>query len=284
MRCSSGSEVSARREDRDHAQVVRPPRRQAAAGEASTTVHARVRQRSPAPTSRRRVATADGRCRRRRPWAAGSRRTRAGTRAGCARPSSCASSHEGAADAHGCRRRGSSWHAASAFTGAPAEQHRAPAGRAAGRAPPANCSGRLCVWSKNANRPGKGVSVHAKLNSPQPTPIHGCMRQQRERAGPDAEARARQVRLVQLRTRRRTRALRGRAHSLSPIQHSDVHERHEPQASHAREAATSAGRSRPTARASTMHTVPVREDGQHHTEHQQQRDPHGAGARREAVA
>ena len=35
----------------------------------------------------------------------------------------------------------------------------------------------LCVWSKNATgRPGNGVSVHAKLNSPKPTPDHGCMR------------------------------------------------------------------------------------------------------------
>ena len=39
----------------------------------------------------------------------------------------------------------------------------------------AKFSTRLCVWSKKATgRPGKGVSVQAKLNSPQPTPNHGC--------------------------------------------------------------------------------------------------------------
>ena len=33
------------------------------------------------------------------------------------------------------------------------------------------------MWSKNATgRPGNGVSVHAKLNSPKPTPAHGCRR------------------------------------------------------------------------------------------------------------
>jgi hypothetical protein len=38
----------------------------------------------------------------------------------------------------------------------------------------ANCSGRLCVWSKNATgRSGKGVKVQAKLKLPQPTPVHG---------------------------------------------------------------------------------------------------------------
>ena len=41
----------------------------------------------------------------------------------------------------------------------------------------ANCNGRLWVWSKNATgRPGNGVNVQAKLNSPKPTPAHGCMR------------------------------------------------------------------------------------------------------------
>ena len=31
------------------------------------------------------------------------------------------------------------------------------------------------MWSKKAvGRPGKGVSVQAKLNSPKPTPAHGC--------------------------------------------------------------------------------------------------------------
>ena len=40
----------------------------------------------------------------------------------------------------------------------------------------ANCSGRLCVWSKNATgRSGNGVSDQAKLNSPQPTPNHGWL-------------------------------------------------------------------------------------------------------------
>ena len=33
-----------------------------------------------------------------------------------------------------------------------------------------------CVWSKKApGRPGNGVSVQAKLNSPKPTPNHGCI-------------------------------------------------------------------------------------------------------------
>ncbi len=41
----------------------------------------------------------------------------------------------------------------------------------------AKCSGRLWVWSKKATgRPGKGVSVHARLNSPRPTPVHGLAR------------------------------------------------------------------------------------------------------------
>ena len=35
----------------------------------------------------------------------------------------------------------------------------------------------LWVWSKNAiGRSGNGVSVQAKLNSPNPTPVHGCRR------------------------------------------------------------------------------------------------------------
>src|SRR5207245_105086 len=39
----------------------------------------------------------------------------------------------------------------------------------------ANCSARLCVWSKKATgRCGNGVNDHAKLNSPKPTPNHGC--------------------------------------------------------------------------------------------------------------
>ena len=39
------------------------------------------------------------------------------------------------------------------------------------------CSGRLCAWSKKAvGRPGNGVSVHAKLNSPKPTPSQGSRR------------------------------------------------------------------------------------------------------------
>ena len=38
------------------------------------------------------------------------------------------------------------------------------------------CSGRLCAWSKKGGgRSTKGVSVHAKLNSPKPTPASGCI-------------------------------------------------------------------------------------------------------------
>ena len=49
----------------------------------------------------------------------------------------------------------------------------APSGRPSSTA---NCSGRLWVWSKNATgRPGNGVSAQAKLNSPKPTPNHGCV-------------------------------------------------------------------------------------------------------------
>ena len=40
----------------------------------------------------------------------------------------------------------------------------------------ANCRAMLWAWSKKATgRSGKGVSVQAKLNSPKPTPSHGCM-------------------------------------------------------------------------------------------------------------
>ena len=39
----------------------------------------------------------------------------------------------------------------------------------------ASCSGRLWVWSKKAvGRCGNGVKDQAKLNSPKPTPRHGC--------------------------------------------------------------------------------------------------------------
>ena len=65
---------------------------------------------------------------------------------------------------------------------------------------PRTSGSRLWVWSKNATgRPGNGVSVQAKLNSPKPTPSHGMQAISDERVRPDAEAGAGDVALSEAR-------------------------------------------------------------------------------------
>ena len=140
---------------------------------------------------------------------------------------------------------------------------------ARGRAPPsgtpistAKFRTRSCVWSKNSvGRPGKGVSVQAKLKSPKPTPNQGCEAisasafdqiavRELEKLSPRREASFAAEHVV---------ALRGPERGQPPHQRIE-HRRENEQ--HARAASTGDDRAGPTRPASACPSAPVasRED------------------------
>ena len=164
--------VRAGREDHHHAAVVVERH---AATEQQQRRSGRAARRAPRVAGGAAAGGAGrhpGTGRMRTPSATGSARTTAGTRAGCARPSSAPSGRPRAASGwwRGRRSRRPALKARHS-----AQPSSASTSSASGRpSSTANCSGRLCVWSKKATgRSGNGVSDQAKLNSPQPTPSHG---------------------------------------------------------------------------------------------------------------
>ena len=153
--------------------------------------------------------------------------------------------------------------------------------RAARRARPASCSGRLWVWSKKAiGRSGNGVSVQAKLNSPKPTPVHGCARIS---ASVFDQIAKRELETSPLRLKRASppKTCVAASRPQPPCRARSARRSAAPAtSSHAGVARQAAVEQRPTAPAAPMPSAPVRERAEHDDEQQQQRQP-AAGAARE---